>query len=232
MHKGIRTFAYLCHKASMKTQFFLLTPRIFDPEAFLPKLDGLMATGIFSVIHARFAPASEPDFKRRLASLQTPIQAAGIACLIDVPDDPRLIARAGLDGAHVSEAKRLDDALLTLKPDRIVGVGGIKSRHDAMEAGEKDIDYVMFGEPRLDDSLPPPEQTIERAQWWASIFNVPCIGYASDLAMVAPLAEAMVEFVALGPWIFESDDPAALAIEAKQIAKAHAPSDLMLKSRK
>jgi thiamine-phosphate pyrophosphorylase len=216
----------------MKTQFFLRTPRIIDPEAFSQTLDGLIKTGVFAVIHARFAPASEPEFKRMLSRVQAPIQAAGIACLIDLPEDPRLIARVGLDGVHTSETKKLDEALLTLKPDRILGVGGIKSRHDAMEAGEKDIDYVMFGEPRLDDSLPPPEQTLERVQWWASIFNVPCIGYAPDLAMVAPLAGAMAEFVALGPWIFEAEDPAARALEALAIAKAHAPSDLMLKSKK
>jgi thiamine-phosphate pyrophosphorylase len=216
----------------MKTQFFLLTPRIDDPLAFRPKLDAVMATGAFSVIHARFATTSETDLKRMATAFQTPIQEAEIAYLIDCPEDPRLIARMGLDGVHVREANRLADAIETLKPDRIIGMGGIKSRHDAMEAGEKDIDYVMFGEPRADDSLPPPAQTIERAQWWATIFNIPCVAYASDLAMVAPLSAAMAEFVALGPWIFDADNPAELVLEARRIAKEHAPSDLMLKKKK
>ncbi len=53
-----------------------------------------------------------------------------------------------------------------------------------MEAGERDIDYVMFGEPRADGFVPPLAQTIERAEWWAAIFNVPCVAYAPDLDSV------------------------------------------------
>ena len=34
-----------------------------------------------------------------------------------------------------------------LKPERIVGVGGLATRHDAMLAAEQGADYVMFGEP-------------------------------------------------------------------------------------
>jgi thiamine-phosphate pyrophosphorylase len=109
---------------------------------------------------------------------------------------------------HVADPAGLIAALRELKPDRIVGAGGLRSRDAAMEAGEAGADYVMFGEPRADGSLPPLEQVIERCRWWAEVFTTPCIAYAPDVAAVALLAATGAEFVALGPWAFDDDtDP-------------------------
>lgn len=206
----------------MIPQFFLISPPIDDPQAFGPKLDALISTGVFAVMLLRFSGSDDADIKRKAGALRTRVQEAGIACLMDLPEDARFVARAQLDGAHVMGMARLKEAIEALKPDRIIGVGGLKSRHDAMEAGEADIDYVMFGEPRADGSLPAFEQTVERATWWAEIFNVPCVAYAPDLEAVASLAGTGADFIALGPWLFDADDPAALAAEARRIAKAHA----------
>ena len=216
----------------MKQQFFLLTPRIDDPSAFRPKLDAAIATGAFSVIYARFAASTESDLKRMAMAYQTPVQDAGIAYIVDCPEDPRLIARMGLDGVHLHGLSKVADAIETLKPERIVGLGGVKTRHDAMEAGEMDIDYLMFGEPRPDDSVPTPEQTIERVQWWASIFNVPCVAYAANLETVGPLAATGAEFIALGPWIFDGENSAEIIAQARIIADAHAPEDPKRKKKK
>ncbi|MBP0644271.1 hypothetical protein J8J17_20960, partial [Mycobacterium tuberculosis] len=48
----------------------------------------------------------------------------------------------------------------------IVGAGGLKTRHAAMEAGERDVDYVFFGltERAEDDDVHP--RTLELAAWW------------------------------------------------------------------
>ena len=48
-----------------------------------------------------------------------------------------------------------------------------------------------------DGWTPPPEQVLERAAWWADIFNVPCVAYANTLEEVADLAAARVDFIAL-----------------------------------
>ncbi|MGL5448488.1 MAG: thiamine phosphate synthase, partial [Rhabdaerophilum sp.] len=165
---------------------------------------------------------SDAALKRKLDLLAAPLQEAGVACLIAPPDDPRLVARLGLDGVHANAEGDLGALVEAIKPNRILGVGGLRSRHEAMEAGEKDIDYVMFGEPRPDGFLPPLSQTIERAEWWAQIFNVPCIAYAPDLDAVAPLAATGAEFIALGPWLFEVKDPAQMLAEARRIAKSGA----------
>ena len=73
------------------------------------------------------------------------IQKPGAALLLD--GHVELVARAGADGAHVSGIEPMQDALEQLKPDRIVGVGGLHTRHDSMVAGEAGADYLLFGEP-------------------------------------------------------------------------------------
>ena len=57
-------------------------------------------------------------------------------------------------------SRRLQKAIEALKPDFIVGAGGFATKHDAMEAGELDIDYVFFGP--LSGPIDPP-----RANWRA-----------------------------------------------------------------
>lgn len=221
MLSGIRPFFRFVERSPMVPQFFLITPAIDDLPAFRVKLAPLIETGALAVILAKTGPDS--DARRLAAALREPIQKAGIALLIDCPDDARAIARLGFDGAHVARpGLGLAEAISTLKPDRIVGIGGLRARHDAMEAGEKDIDYVMFGEPRADGFVPPVEQTVERAEWWASIFNVPCVAYAPDMAGVALLAATGVEFIAIGPWLFDHADPAGALAEARRLAKARA----------
>lgn len=205
----------------MIPQFILFTPAIDDPLAFRPKLEAVLSTGAISVVHARFAASSDQELKKHATALLALVQENGAAFIMDCPDDPRIAARLGLDGVHVREpGPLLDEAIGSLKPDRIVGIGGLKARHDAMEAGERDVDYVMFGEPRADGSVPALAQTTERAQWWAEIFNVPCVAYAGDLAAVEALAPTGAEFIALGPWVFETADPAETVAEARRIAKA------------
>lgn len=206
----------------MVPQFMLIAPRIDDPQAYLARFSALAETGALAVALLDVQAESDAALKRKLDLLAAPLQAAGIACLVAAPDDPRLVARLGLDGVHASAGDDLGALVEALKPNRILGVGGLRSRHEAMEAGEKDIDYVMFGEPRPDGYLPPLSQTIERAEWWAQIFNVPCIAYAPDLDSVAPLAATGAEFIALGPWLFEAQDPAQLLAEARRIAKSGA----------
>jgi thiamine-phosphate pyrophosphorylase len=191
-----------------KSQFHLITPRIDDPAAFHPQLAAAIAACRPASVHLR-ASGEALAAKRVVQALVAIVQDAGAALLIDPPVDLRDVARSGADGVHIVDPAALKPALRDLKPDRIVGVGSLRSRDAAMEAGEAGADYVMFGEPRADGSLPPLEQVLERCRWWAEVFNVPCIGYAPDAAAVLPLATTGAEFVALGPWAFEGDAAAA-----------------------
>ena len=59
---------------------------------------------------------------------------------------PEIVARAGADGAHLTGIEAFMAAVESLKPAKIAGCGGVNSRDDAMLAGERGADYVMFGQ--------------------------------------------------------------------------------------
>ena len=103
-----------------------------------------------------------------------------------------------------------------MKPERIVGAGPLRTKHDAMNAAEKDVDYLLFGEPGLDSRGPATADILERVAWWSEIFIVPCVGYAQRLADVAALAAAGADFVALGEAVWNDvRGPAAATREAQ-----------------
>jgi len=197
-------------------KFYLLTPplRAADLDAFAATLAAALEPGDVACVLARFAPEAEGDAKKILGRLLEIASRAGVALLVD--DDPRLAARVGADGAHISGGgEALGEALASLKPERIVGAGLLRTRDDAMTAGEAGADYVMFGEPRRDGFTPPADETLERIAWWAEIFEPPCVGYAASLGDVGPLAEAGADFVALGDAIWTSRAPVAALAQAR-----------------
>src|SRR6201999_3618671 len=133
------------------------------------------------------------------------IQNAGAALLLDgqnLNNHFELVARAGADGAHVTGLAALEDALPSLKPDRIAGVGGLATRHDSMTAGELGADYVLFGEPDANGVRPSTEAIAERLNWWAELFEPPCVGFATSYEDVYEFALAGADFVLVGDFIW------------------------------
>jgi len=196
-------------------RLYLITPPLglADLDAFAPRFAAVLAAGDVASALARVAPGSAGDSKRIVARLAEIAAAADVALLVE--NDARLAPRAGADGAHVAGAgAELTQALASLHPERIVGAGELRLRDDAMSAGEAGADYVMFGEPRPDGYTPPFEDTLARVDWWAEIFQTPCVGFAGTLEQAATLASAGADFVALGDAIWRAPSPEAAAAEA------------------
>jgi thiamine-phosphate pyrophosphorylase len=194
--------------AIMKVSLTLITPIIRD-ESHLVLLKRAMNAAPFASVWIALAAMDE---KLRLSLAKTYIaivQEQGAAAIVDAPD-PRFAARSGADGLHGRYSEEALDAALSIRPDRILGFGGLKQRDDAMTAGEN-ADYVMFGEPAPDGYIPPIAHVVDRCTWWAEIFETPCIGYAPDLAAVPLLSATGAEFVALGPWVFADAIEATVA---------------------
>jgi thiamine-phosphate pyrophosphorylase len=199
-------------------KLYLLTPplREADLDAFASALTQMLDAGDVACVLARIAPDAGGDAKKIAGRLVEIAAAADVALLVD--DDPRLAARVGADGAHISSGgAKLSEALASLKPERIVGAGLLRTRDDAMNAGEAGADYVMFGEPRRDGFTPPAAETIERVEWWAEIFEPPCVGYAASLEDVGPLAAAGADFVAVGDAIWGAPAPGEALAQARAI---------------
>jgi thiamine-phosphate pyrophosphorylase len=200
----------------------LVTPPVLDPGAISFRLMQAFAGGDVAAVLLRLAPGDERSLTERVKALAPPVQAQNVALVVEA--SAQVASRGGADGVHVTEGvEAIAEARSSLRQERIIGVGGLRSRHDAMDAGEAGVDYVMFGEPRPDGSLPPLPAVLERASWWAEIFETPCIAYAPDAESVPTLVETGAEFLALGAWLFaEGVDIRAEVAAADAAIAAHA----------
>ncbi len=207
-------------------RLYIFTPTLEDTAAFARTLERALPLADVAAVLLRLADADERTLINRIKTVGGVVQRRDIALLIE--GRPELVARAGADGAHLTGIEALRAALPLLKPDRIAGAGGLRSRHDAMLAGETEADYVMFGEPeqegtgRARPKNPPFPAVEERVAWWAELFRPPCIGYAASADQIRPLAQAGADFVALGEWIWSEEDGAEqiLAAAAQSLSAA------------
>jgi thiamine-phosphate pyrophosphorylase len=181
----------------------LLTPILGDPEPFLSELAAACAAGDVAAVIARLAAADERTLTKRIKMLAPVVQDAGAALMVSLVPAPDLdvvqvAARGGADGVHLPfDAREIAAARDRLRDGRMLGCGALRTRDDAMTAGEAGVDYLLFGEPRADGSLPSPEFVAERAAWWAEIFETPCVAFASSLEAVGDMAATGAEFVGL-----------------------------------
>src|SRR6266851_8680577 len=159
-------------------RLYLATPVVDDPQALVASLPGLLAGADIAAVLLRLQPADPRTMISRVKALAPAIQNAGAALLLDGHVD--LVARAGADGAHLTGIEAMEEALPTLKPDRIAGIGGLATRHDSMAAGELGADYVLFGEPDAQGQRPSAGAIAERLQWWDELFEPPCVGFAAS----------------------------------------------------
>jgi thiamine-phosphate pyrophosphorylase len=191
----------------MAFDVYLVSPLITDPAALRPRLEAALralqpASILFDV------PAGDERAQINLIKVLCPMaQETGAAVLVNT--SAQVAVRGGADGVHVSSSLLVPAMREVLKTERIVGAGGLMSRHDAMDAGEAGADYVMFGEPREDGTVMTLSALTDRASWWAEVFETPCVAYAASAIAVEAMALTRAEFVALGPWWV--DDPVAAA---------------------
>jgi thiamine-phosphate pyrophosphorylase len=171
--------------------------------------DALGAADIAAVL-LRLPATDERGQVNHVKALAPTVQNKGAALLLD--GHPDLAARAGADGSHLSGIEALGSAIVTLKPARIAGCGGLETRHEAMVAAEAGADYVMFGEPDTSGGRPAFEAIAQRVAWWAEVFEIPCVGFAATLDEVEPLAAAGADFIAMGDWVFGAGHGAAAAV--------------------
>jgi thiamine-phosphate pyrophosphorylase len=193
-------------------RLYLITPALNDTAAFARDLDAALGSADIAAVLLRLADADERSLVNRAKAVAGIVQKRDIALLLD--GRPELVGKSGADGAHLTGTQAFVAALPTLKPERIAGCGGLRSRHDAMVAGENGADYVMFGEVDRRGNRPPFADTEERVTWWAELLEIPCVGYAAEASEIRPLARAGADFVALGDWIWADPRGAAAAVKA------------------
>lgn len=192
-------------------RFYLITPPVVDVTVITVALDAALAAADVAAVLLRLADGDERGLINKVKVLAPVVQGKDAALLLE--NNVALVARGGADGSHLTDIEGFTDALAQLKPDRIAGVGGLTSRHDAMAAAESGADYLMFGGAEAD-----PAETLERVGWAAEVFELPCVAYANSAADIAPLIAAGADFVALDyVWRDQRGAAAALAEGARHL---------------
>jgi thiamine-phosphate pyrophosphorylase len=211
-------------------QLYLMTPAGAAAATLDPLLMAALGAGkVACVLLDKAACDGDPA---ALAATVQLIQKHDAAALLPAQD---AAMRAGADGVHLNHPgedaeAEIAAAIKQAKAIGIVGTGALQTRHQAMDMGERDVDYVMFGEPDsdgdndgtndgdLDDGLPSIEAVLARVAWWAEIFTVPCVVYARTLDDIPALVAAGADFIALreAVWSDPRGVPAAMtqALEA------------------
>lgn len=196
-------------------RLYLVTPQLADPSRFMHQLTAALEAGDVAAVLLRLADVDERTSINCAKALAPAVQSKDAALLLD--GRPDLVARAGADGAHLTGVAAFSNAVGDLKPERIVGVGGLVSRHDAMLVAEQGADYVMFGEPTADGEGPAKAAIEDRLAWWAEVFEIPCVGFAASIEDVAPLVAAGADFIALGDFLWR--DPDSIAATMSQVTR-------------
>jgi thiamine-phosphate pyrophosphorylase len=203
-------------------RLYLATPVVDDPASLIASLPALLAAVDVAAVLVRLKQTDQRTMIARIKALAPVIQNNDAALLLD--GHVELVARAGADGAHLTRIEAMQEALPSLKPDRIAGVGGLTTRHDSMAAGEAGADYVLFGEPEASAQRPSVEAIAERLGWWAELFEPPCVGFAASWEEACEFAAAGADFILVGDFIWNDARGAAAALsEVEQaIRQAHA----------
>jgi thiamine-phosphate pyrophosphorylase len=193
----------------------LVTPVDADPAAVAVLLgDALSGGDVASVIICSRASDLEA-----VAAALTPIaQSRGAAALIH--NDTRIAGHSKADGVLIDTGiADLREAIGSFRPRRIVGAGGLTSRHDAMTAGEAGADYLFFG--RLDGDTGGEifDKAFDLAAWWASMFVIPAMVMCGDtIQSITRAADAGIEFAALRKAVWDDPrGPAAAVADANRL---------------
>ncbi|HEX8827066.1 MAG TPA: thiamine phosphate synthase [Xanthobacteraceae bacterium] len=204
-----------------RRRLYLVTPVLEDPTALTSELEKALGAADVAAVLLRLADGGERTLTERAKAVAAVVQRHDVALVLD--GRPEIAARAGADGAHLTGIQTFASTFAMLKPDRIAGAGGLRSRHDAMLAAETGADYVMFGDPDRHGRRPGFEELLERLTWWTELFEIPCVAYAASEQEIEALARTGADFIALGEWIWCEPNGAA-GVAAAAAAKLAEPA--------
>jgi thiamine-phosphate pyrophosphorylase len=199
----------------------LVTPAGFDADRFAPVLDEALRSGDVATLILDLTGFSAADGLAAAERLVPIAQANGVAAII--VDDVSIARASGADGIQVegdhAELRRATEAF---HPDAIVGASGLRTRHEAMLAGETECDYLFFGRLDGDTSEAIFDKALDMAAWWSAVFEIPAIVMGGNsVASVIEAVDARVEFVALRSAIWNHAEGAAAAVtEANRLIAA------------
>lgn len=140
------------------------------------------------------------------------IQENDVAAI--VAGETRVAGRAEADGYLIEDGmEALKDAVARFSPHKIVGCGGIRERHRALEAGELNPDFMFFGSLDKDIRPEPHKKNLALANWWSPMVEIPCaVMGGNTLESAIDVALSGAEFVVLSKAVFCHEGGAGAAV--------------------
>ena len=189
-------------------QIYLITPPEFELSKFAETLSGLLDTFDIACVRLALSTTDQDVISRTADTLREVCHKHDVALVIQTHF--LLVEPLGLDGVHLQDSHRsIREARKALGPDAIVGVYCGNSRHAGMTAGEIGADYVSFGPVGASVLGTGETVALETFEWWSDVIELPVVAEGNISLEDAERLAPVVDFVALGPEIWNSDDPAA-----------------------
>jgi thiamine-phosphate pyrophosphorylase len=204
-------------------RLYLVTPPKVEIPAFADALAAALDGGDVACLQIRLKDVDDDEIRRVTEALLPIAQGHDVAVLMN--DRPDLAAETGCDGVHIGqEDASYEVARRAVGARGIVGVTCHNSRHLAIEAGERDADYVAFGA-FFPTGTKLAKTTAEPAilEWWSETTTVPCVAIGGiTVENCAPLVRAGADFLAVvgGVWNHPDGPAAAVAAFNRAIAEA------------
>lgn len=197
----------------MHPRLYLITPPEFELEEFAGKLEEALAGGDVASVLISMPNAPEGVLQKAAKRLVPLIQAADTAALIE--NDTQIMGRSGADGLHfIGDDQGLEEVMSTLRDDKIIGHGGVKTRHAAMVVASMGVDYMFFGLTNLEQTPEAHPKTLEFGSWWAEVFETPCVVLGgTSMESVEACAQTKAEFVALREAIWDHPEGPRVAVQ-------------------
>jgi thiamine-phosphate pyrophosphorylase len=199
----------------------LVTPPAYEVEAFAPRLGDALAGGDVASLIITAPNTTDAGSLQKAAERLVPVAAArNVAALVH--NDTRVAARAQADGVHIdSGIADVETAIAALRGRKIVGASAGASRHEALEAGDLEPDYLFFGRLDGDTDAAIFPKALDLAAWWSSVTVIPAIVMGgAAIASVEEAAVQGIEFVALSSavWNHPKGPSAAVADAVERLA--------------
>ena len=166
---------------------------------------------------------AENDYQRLCEQAVGAAHEANVAAV--VAGDTRIAGRCGADGIHLERKADLAERLASKEANEIVGAGGAKSRHEALEIGEMRPDYMFFGRFGYDTKPEPHPRNLTLGRWWAELVEIPCVIMSgSVIESLTTVAATGAEFAAVSSAVFTGTlDPGEAVSRANALLDETAP---------
>lgn len=193
---------------SEQPQIYLITPPELELSSFGATLSGLLDQHEVACVRLALSTTDQDTISRTADALREVCHARDVAMVIDTHF--RLVEPLGLDGVHLPDSHRsVREARKLLGTEAIVGCYCGASRHAGMTAGEVGADYVSFGPVRETALGGGTLAERDLFEWWSNMIELPVVAEGNigldDAQNFAPV----VDFLALGPEVWGTDDPNA-----------------------